>query len=267
MFNLNFRAKSPTKFRRKNCHIFQLCYTDLCSTHNIPMIFPIKAHLHKRILDFNGDRVKLDEWRPILQALSLDRSLHLVAIRSKASHSKGIVKYVEALIVWQAMWGKKKINIFPFSVLEHIDSETKSRTVNKVPVLLTNFIFRRLISSLSRCLSFNSYLKCLELDGLLLTGDYLQSLLSVSTFYFKLLQNLWILYSPHILFSYSGTWEKFFLATSFTSSMLVGRWWLSVSLQHPQEFTQHFDSWYVRMQYFCQRSLFYSKDTSGLSLF
>lgn len=58
--------------------------------YNTPMIFSIKAHLHKRMLDFNGDRVKLDEWRPILRALSLDRSLHLIAIRSKTSCSKGL---------------------------------------------------------------------------------------------------------------------------------------------------------------------------------
>ncbi|XP_026294380.1 centrosomal protein of 78 kDa [Frankliniella occidentalis] len=148
----NFMARSPMKYRKKNCHVFQLCYTDLCNIHNTSMIFPIKAHLHKRILDFNGDRVKLDEWRPILKALSLDRSLHLIAIRSKNSCSK---------------------------VLEHIDSETKCRSVVKrLPVLLTHFIFGKLVTSLSRCLHYNSHLKCLELDGLLLSGEYLQTLLS-----------------------------------------------------------------------------------------
>ncbi|KAK3915571.1 Centrosomal protein of 78 kDa, partial [Frankliniella fusca] len=129
-----------------------LCYTELCNVYNTSMIFPIKAHLHKRILDFNGDRVKLDEWRPILRALSLDRSLHFIAIRSKHSCSK---------------------------VLEHIDSETKCRSVIKrQPVLLTHFIFGKLVTSLSRCLHYNSHLKCLELDGLLLSGEYLHSLLS-----------------------------------------------------------------------------------------
>lgn len=68
--------------RKKNSQCFHLCYEDLCKLRNI---FPqpvIRANIEKKYLDFNADKLKLNDWELILQALSSDRSLHLIAIRS-----------------------------------------------------------------------------------------------------------------------------------------------------------------------------------------
>ncbi|XP_067008780.1 centrosomal protein of 78 kDa isoform X2 [Anabrus simplex] len=138
-----------TKERKKNAGFFRLCYDGLCRRQNLMPLSGVKAHLTKNTLDFNGDRVKLEEWGPILLALGLDRSLHFIAIRSRHPARKA---------------------------LEDIDTEIKARSVTKRPVLLTRYILYMLVDSLSQCLSNSLVLTCLELEGLPLGIDYLSVL-------------------------------------------------------------------------------------------
>lgn len=77
------------KERKKSIHNFMNCYSNLCQIQNTIPISGIKVNLPNKVLDFIGDRIKLDDWRPILKALSCDRSLHYVAIRSKQTKING----------------------------------------------------------------------------------------------------------------------------------------------------------------------------------
>jgi len=70
------------KERKENASKFSLCYEDICKIQNRMPLPSVKAHLKKNILDFSGDRITCEEWAPILHALSMDRSLHFVGVRS-----------------------------------------------------------------------------------------------------------------------------------------------------------------------------------------
>ena len=55
-------------------HSFATCYMELCRQQRLrplPMICVTLPHS----LDFTTDRVKMDDWAPILNSLSLDRTL------------------------------------------------------------------------------------------------------------------------------------------------------------------------------------------------
>jgi len=64
---------------------FQYLYGEFCSIHNCPILYRVNVHVHMGVLDFCGDGLKRSDWKPLLKALSMDRCLHFVAIRSKAS--------------------------------------------------------------------------------------------------------------------------------------------------------------------------------------
>ncbi|KAJ9580749.1 hypothetical protein L9F63_024075 [Diploptera punctata] len=138
------------KERKENSQRFGLCYEDICKLLNRAPLPCVKAHLKKNILDFNGDRITYDEWGPILNALSLDRSLHFIGVRS-------------------ALCTKK--------VLEDVTTESQARAVERCPVVQTRFVLLQLMKSLQMCLSNSHALTCMELEGLPLSSDYLQPLI------------------------------------------------------------------------------------------
>lgn len=59
-------------------------------------------------LDIITDRVKLDDWGPILQALSLDRDLHSISIRCRFQNRK----HVEENISQERIRGTMKVGIY-----------------------------------------------------------------------------------------------------------------------------------------------------------
>ncbi|PSN55506.1 hypothetical protein C0J52_02586 [Blattella germanica] len=137
---------SSVKERKENAHKFSFCYEDICKLQNRVPLPCVKAHLKKNILDFNCDRVTYDEWGPILNAISLDRSLDFIGIRS--THC-----------------GK--------TVLEEVISESQTRILERTPVIQTRFVLLLLMKSLRMCMSNSQTLTCMELEGLPLTRDYL----------------------------------------------------------------------------------------------
>lgn len=53
---------------------FTACYMELCKKYHLRPL-PVICVTLPYNLDFTTDRVKMEDWRPILNALSLDRSL------------------------------------------------------------------------------------------------------------------------------------------------------------------------------------------------
>ncbi|GLH02113.1 Protein Cep78 homolog, partial [Gryllus bimaculatus] len=137
----------PTRSeRRRNAPFFHQCYADLCKLRNIAPNAGVKARAGKNMLDVCGDRLKMDEWAPIIEALRHDRNLHFIAFRCR----------------------------YPVkSVLEDVDTEAKARAVTKRPVFLSKFIFHLLMDSLAQCLAESTSVTCIELDGLPLTKEYM----------------------------------------------------------------------------------------------
>lgn len=142
-------CSSASYTRKQNRSQFAKYYTDLCHLQHSHPLTAIKQNLDKGILDFNCDRIKFDEWWSIINALSCDKTLHLIAIRSRHPIKQAI---------------------------ETADTELKARAVTKQPVVTTRFVLLWLIESIKLCLTHSTTLTVLELEGLPLSGDYLTSL-------------------------------------------------------------------------------------------
>ncbi|XP_057319297.1 centrosomal protein of 78 kDa [Microplitis mediator] len=134
---------------------FSACYIDLCKQHRVRPLPVICVSLPHR-LDFTTDRVKMDDWIPILNSLSLDRTLKSVSVRSKYQLRKP---------------------------LEEINSEGKvraaaanSNTIKKRPVVLTRYLLECLSHSVAQCIRNSNALTCLELEGVPLPTDCLAAL-------------------------------------------------------------------------------------------
>ncbi|XP_021921180.1 centrosomal protein of 78 kDa isoform X3 [Zootermopsis nevadensis] len=133
--------------RKENSRKFSLCYEDLCRIQNQRPLPSVKAHLEKNILNFNGDLITCEEWGPILNALALDRSLHFIAVHSRLCAKPAI---------------------------ENIVTESRSRTLQRVPVLQTHFVLLRLLKAIEVCMSNTEVLTCVELEGLPIGRHYLE---------------------------------------------------------------------------------------------
>lgn len=57
-------------------------YELACARQESVPLPAVKMNLHKGILDFNGDCVKLIDWPPILNSISINKHLHHIAISS-----------------------------------------------------------------------------------------------------------------------------------------------------------------------------------------
>jgi centrosomal protein CEP78 len=75
--------------RKENARKFHFCYEDMCRIQSQRPLPSVKAHSEKNILNFNGDRITCEEWGPILNALTLDKSLHFIAVHSRLCAKTG----------------------------------------------------------------------------------------------------------------------------------------------------------------------------------
>lgn len=69
-------------------------YPYLCRLQNTIPNPKIKVDSSNKTLDFIGDKLKFDDWKPVLEAISNDRSLHLISIRSRNSKAKGKLTFI-----------------------------------------------------------------------------------------------------------------------------------------------------------------------------
>lgn len=131
------------KLASANGYSFSICYMELCRQQRIKPLPLICVSLPYR-LEFTADRVKMDEWTPILSSLALDKVLRSIKIHSRCQNRKP---------------------------LEDVTSENKARKVEKTPLLLTRYILERLSQSVAQCVRGSTNLTCLELEGIPLTVD------------------------------------------------------------------------------------------------
>lgn len=139
--------------RPKPTNVFYVWYSELCRRQNTNPVSAIRPnHLkNEQILDFVADRIKIEDWAPFLNALKLDTSLHAIAIHSRMEKQK---------------------------IIEEADTEDKVKRLKKwYGCICTRYVLRSLIRSLCNCLKNTSVLSYLELEGLLISGEYLQMVL------------------------------------------------------------------------------------------
>ncbi|XP_043257710.1 centrosomal protein of 78 kDa [Colletes gigas] len=117
---------------------FANCYMELCKQQRLRPL-PVICVALPHNLDFTTDRVKMDDWNPILNSLSLDRSLKSISVRSRYQCRKP---------------------------LEEINSEDKARTMGKAPVVLSRYLLEWLSHSVAQCVRNSPVLTSLELEGI-----------------------------------------------------------------------------------------------------
>ncbi|XP_049785954.1 centrosomal protein of 78 kDa-like [Schistocerca cancellata] len=69
-------------------------YDELCRKRKMMPLRNVKEHAWRKSIDFYTDRIKCDEWIPIIEAISTDRSLHYVAIRSRYEKKGEILSHI-----------------------------------------------------------------------------------------------------------------------------------------------------------------------------
>ena len=77
--------------RRQGANNFEAYYDFACARQESVPLPAVKINLEKGMLDFNGDRLKLTDWPPVLHSISINKHLHHIAISStyQASASSG----------------------------------------------------------------------------------------------------------------------------------------------------------------------------------
>ncbi|XP_076244629.1 uncharacterized protein LOC143185480 [Calliopsis andreniformis] len=124
---------------------FANCYMELCKQQRLRPL-PVICVTLPHSLDFATDRVKMDDWGPILNALTFDSSLKSISIRSRYQCRKP---------------------------LEEINSEDKARTMGKAPVVLSRYLLEWLSHSVGQCVRNSTTLTNLELEGIPFPPDCL----------------------------------------------------------------------------------------------
>lgn len=135
----------PPKMAIPNSRNFANCYMELCKQQRLRPL-PVICVTLPHSLDFTTDRVKMDDWGPILNSLSLDRSLRSISVRSRYQCRKP---------------------------LEEINSEDKVRTMGKAPVVLSRYFLEWLSHSVAQCVRNSPVLTNLELEGIPFPPDCL----------------------------------------------------------------------------------------------
>lgn len=77
---------SPRKMAIPAGRNFASCYMELCKQQRLRPL-PVICVTLPHSLDFTTDRVKMDDWGPILNSLSLDRSLKSISIHSRLQNN------------------------------------------------------------------------------------------------------------------------------------------------------------------------------------
>ncbi|XP_056642296.1 centrosomal protein of 78 kDa-like [Diorhabda sublineata] len=141
------------KLHPKPINIFYVWYPELCRRMNcIPArVIKLSKPKCRTILEFNGDRLKIDEWIPIVNALRTDTSLHAICIKSRLSNCP---------------------------VLHDIETEEKAKNMKRrYGSLYTAFVLSQLVKSISSSIKRTDVLTFLELDGLPMLPQYLEPLM------------------------------------------------------------------------------------------
>lgn len=75
-------VQDSAHIRRRGAQDFMAYYDFACARQESIPLPAVKINLDKGMLDFNGDRVKLTDWPPILNSICINKHLHHIAISS-----------------------------------------------------------------------------------------------------------------------------------------------------------------------------------------
>ena len=75
-------VQDSAHIRRQGAQDFMAYYDFACARQESFPLPAVKMNLDKGMLDFNGDRVKLTDWPPILNSICINKHLHHIAISS-----------------------------------------------------------------------------------------------------------------------------------------------------------------------------------------
>uniref|UniRef100_A0A8W8NWX3 Centrosomal protein of 78 kDa n=1 Tax=Magallana gigas TaxID=29159 RepID=A0A8W8NWX3_MAGGI len=135
------------QLRQRGAYDFESHYDNLCAMQDSCPLPAVKAHLAQGVLDINGDRVRVNDWAPILNTIKINKSLEFIAVRS-------------------------------YYTPPSEENEKKALIEKrKMPSIRSKEITYRLCKALKECLSCTPNLACLELQGLPLRERDLQTLI------------------------------------------------------------------------------------------
>ncbi|GFS06086.1 centrosomal protein of 78 kDa-like [Elysia marginata] len=132
--------------RHRGAFNFEDHYDNLCALQDSAPLSAVKAHLPQGVLDLNGDRVRLNDWQPIINSLRINKSLNFVALRSY------------------------------YQMPQEEDEKRAAILRRKLPSIRSKEITHRLIKAMKECLVVSPCLSCVELQGLSLRDRDLQML-------------------------------------------------------------------------------------------
>lgn len=133
--------------RQRGAYDFETHYDNLCALQDSCPLPAVKAHLSQGVLDLNGDRIRANDWMPVLNTLRINKSLEFVAIRSYYTPPS--------------------------------DENEKRALIEKrkTPSVRSKEITYRMCKALKECLGVTPNLTCLELQGLPLRERDLNTLM------------------------------------------------------------------------------------------
>ncbi|KAM6954474.1 centrosomal protein of 78 kDa [Aplochiton taeniatus] len=126
--------------RRRGAQDFEAYYDQACSKQDTTPSPAVKVNLPKGVLDFNGDRLRVSDWQPIISAIAINKHLHHIAISS--SYQAGLTD------------GELDSRLYRSSVR------------NRVPAIRSKELTLKLCRALRECLASSPHLKTLQLKGL-----------------------------------------------------------------------------------------------------
>ncbi|XP_014027650.2 centrosomal protein of 78 kDa isoform X1 [Salmo salar] len=126
------------QIRRRGAQDFESYYDYACAMQDSVPLSAVKANLSQGMLDFNGDRLKLTDWTPILNSLTINKQLQHVAVRSCYQSGLGIGE----------------------------PERYRAGNRKKIPAIRSKEMTFKLCKALTECLTASPNLKTLQLHGL-----------------------------------------------------------------------------------------------------
>ncbi|XP_019954552.2 centrosomal protein of 78 kDa [Paralichthys olivaceus] len=133
-------VQDSAQIRRQGAQDFMAYYDFVCARQESVPFPVIKMNLDKGMLDFNGDRLKVTDWPPVLASISINKHLHHIAVSS----------------TYQASLGSGAADRRYY----------KSSFKKKIPAILSKDMTLKLCKALRECLIVSPNLKTLHLNRL-----------------------------------------------------------------------------------------------------
>ncbi|KAM9391391.1 centrosomal protein of 78 kDa [Pholidichthys leucotaenia] len=133
-------VEDSAQIRRQGAQDFMVYYDFACARQDSIPLRAVKMSLDKGMLEFDGDRLKLTDWPPVLSSIAINKHLHHIAISS----------------TYQAGVGSGDVD----------RRYHKSTFRRKVPAIRSKDMTLKLCKAIRECLVISPNLKTLQLIGL-----------------------------------------------------------------------------------------------------